>query len=337
MSERTQDTSELPVWLKTVSISVWFIPLFLSIVAPDLIDFSTWTEITISGISMGLLIFTMAIGLTVIFGLMDVLNFAHGTFFTVGAFVSWKLFNTLLIEWVEVEDFWLNIAAMACGILLSGSVTFVMGILMEKVIIRKNYGDHLRQILITMGVMVIIEELTRIFGSPDTEAFITPAWFMESFEYGPFFVIRYQILSILLGLLIFVLVLWTLAKTKLGLIVRAGVENPSMVKAMGYNLNKVFTGVFAVGAMLAGIGGLLWAGFDENVDASMGSSNLIFAFIVVIIGGLGSVTGSLVGAVMVGLSFNYVAFFAPHFASISLVGLMCIILLLKPSGLFPQK
>jgi len=336
MSERIQDTT-LPPLVKFISISVWFIPLILALTNPDLIDFPTWASITISGIAMGCLIFLMAVGLTIIFGLMDVLNFAHGIFFTIGAFVSWKLFNTLLLDWVVATSFWINVAAIILALIASALVNMVVGILMEKFIIRQTYGDHLKQILITMGVGIVVVELVRIFGSPETEIFITPAWFTGSFEIGDVLILRYQVFSIVMGFLFLFLIQWFLNRTKIGLIVRAGVENPNMIKAMGYNLNKVFTGVFAAGAVLAGIGGLVGAGYSEAVNASMGDQNLIFAFVVVVIGGPGSAKGSIIGAILVGLSFNYMAYFSPQLASASLVVLMMAILMLKPSGLFPQK
>ncbi len=336
MSERIQDKA-LPIWVKTISIAVWFVPLFLALIAPDVIDFPTWADITVSGVAMGCLIFLMAVGLTIVFGLMDVLNFAHGVFFTIGAFVAWKLYIVFIPDWAAASGFWINVAAIALAIVTSSLVNIVVAILMDRAIISKTHGDHLKQILVTMGIGIIAVELIRIFGSAEVEMFATPAWFTEPFEIGGILILRYQVFSILMGLICLLVVQWVLNKTKFGLIVRAGVENPDMVKAMGYDLYKIFTGVFAVGAVLAGIGGLMWAGFDENVSATMGEQNLIFAFVVVIIGGLGSVKGSSIGAVMVGLSYNYMEFFVPQLAAGSLVFLMCIILVLKPSGLFPQK
>ncbi len=336
MSERTQEKA-LPVWVKTIAIGFWFIPFILIWIMPDVIDFPTWASITVSGIAMGCLIFLMAVGLTIIFGLMDVLNFAHGVFFTIGAFVAWKVFQYVVPDLVAAESFWPNMAAILLAVTASIVVNFVLGILMEKIIISKAYGDHLKQILITMGVGIIVVEIIRIIGLAEAQLFETPYWFSESFEFGDVLILRYQVFSILMGALFFVLIQWFLGRTKVGLIVRAGVENPDMIKAMGYNLKRVFTYVFATGAVLAGIGGMIWAGFEENIDASMGDHNLIFAFVVVIIGGLGSVKGSIIGAIMVGVFFNYVAFFIPQLAAGSLILLMCIILMLKPSGLFPQK
>ncbi len=336
MSERIQD-KPLNIWTKSVAISVWFIPLLMVWVVPDMIDFPTWASITVSGIAMGCLFFLMAVGLTITFGLMDVLNFAHGVFFTIGAFVAWRIFTLLIPDWVEAESFWINSAAILLAIAATVIINFVLGMLMEKYVFRQTYGDHLKQILITMGIWFIGEEVIRILGLSENQAFFTPGWYAESFELGDVLVLRYQVFSILMGLLFFVLIQWILNKTKIGLIVRAGVENPNMIKAMGYNLNKVFTGVFASGAILAGIGGLMWAGYDENVNAEMGGYNLIFAFVIVIIAGPGSVKGTLLGAIMIGVFTNYMTFFTPQLAAASLVLLMCAILMLKPSGLFPQK
>lgn len=336
MSERVQEKA-LPVWVKTIAIAFWFIPFVLIWITPDVIDFPTWASITVSGVAMGSLIFLMAVGLTIIFGLMDVLNFAHGVFFTIGAFVAWRIFSILIPDWVVAETFGINMAAILLALAATIVINFILGIIMERVIIAKAYGDHLKQILITMGVGIIVVEIIRIIGLAEAQVFETPYWFSDSFELGDVLILRYQVFSILMGVLFFVLIQWFLGRTKVGLIVRAGVENPDMIKAMGYNLKRVFTYVFAIGAVLAGIGGMIWAGFEENIDASMGDQNLIFAFVVVIIGGLGSVKGSVVGAIMVGLFFNYVAFFIPQLAAGSLILLMCVILMLKPSGLYPQK
>jgi len=336
MSERIQD-KPLNVWTKTVAIAVWFIPLLMVWVTPGIIDFPMWASMTISGIAMGCLFFLMAIGLTITFGLMDVLNFAHGIFFTMGAYVAWRIFSLLIPNWVMADSFWINSAAILLAIAAAAIVNFMLGLIMEKYVFRQTYGDHLKQILITMGLWFIGEEVIRILGLSENQAFMTPAWYADTFELGDVLVIRYQIFSILMGLLFFVLIQWVLNKTKIGLIVRAGVENPNMIKAMGYNLNRVFTGVFATGAILAGIGGLMWAGYDENVNAEMGGHNLVFAFVVVVIAGPGSVKGTLLGAIMVGVFANYMTFFMPQLAAASLVLLMCAILMLKPSGLFPQK
>ena len=147
-------------------------------------------------------------------------------------------------------------------------------------------------------------------------------------------VLRFPVVAIGLGLLVYAGMRLVLNRTRVGLIVRAGVENGEMVQVMGHNLSRYFTGVFAAGSGLAGLGGLMWAMFSQSVRPAMGGEQLVFAFIVVIIGGLGSVTGSLVGALLVGLSYNYVAFLLPKAAIGVNMALMVLILLLRPTGLF---
>jgi len=148
-------------------------------------------------------------------------------------------------------------------------------------------------------------------------------------------VLRYPIVCILMGLAVYALIQLVLKRTKLGTIVRAGVEDLDMVQAMGHNIFLLLTGVFAVGAALAALGGLAMAMFTLQVYPDMGSTYLLFAFIVVIIGGLGSVTGSLVGALIVGLAYNYVAYLIPWAAAGVNILIMIVILLIRPTGLFP--
>jgi branched-chain amino acid transport system permease protein len=129
---------------------------------------------------------------------------------------------------------------------------------------------------------------------------------------------------------------WLLNRTRVGLIVRAGVENSEMAQVMGHDIRRYFTAVFAAGSALAGVGGLMWGMFSQSVRPSMGGEQLIFAFIVVIIGGLGSVTGSLVGALLVGLSYNYVAYLVPKAAIGVTMGIMVVVLLVRPTGLYGE-
>jgi branched-chain amino acid transport system permease protein len=147
-------------------------------------------------------------------------------------------------------------------------------------------------------------------------------------------VLRFPVAAIALGLVVYAGAMLVLKRTRVGLLVRAGVANSDMVQVMGHNIHRYFTGVFAAGSALAGVGGLMWAMFSQSVRPSMGGEQLIFAFIVVIIGGLGSVTGSLVGAILVGLSYNYVAFLLPKAAIGVTMALMVIVLLIRPTGLY---
>ena len=179
----------------------------------------------------------------------------------------------------------------------------------------------------------MLEELIRIVWGPNDQVMPVPAALQGSWDVADVVVLRVPVVAIGLGLLVYAGMHLVLNRTRVGLIVRAGVENGEMVQVMGHNISRYFTGVFAAGSALAGVGGLMWAIFSQSVRPAMGGEQLIFAFIVVIIGGLGSVTGSLVGALLVGLSYNYVAFLLPKAAIGVTMALMVLILLLRPTGL----
>jgi branched-chain amino acid transport system permease protein len=199
---------------------------------------------------------------------------------------------------------------------------------------RRVYGNHLFQILLTFGATIVLVELIRVFWGPNDEVMTVPLTFAGSWNIMDVIVYRYRVICIVMGLIVYGVLQLILKKTKLGTIVRAGVENKDMVQAMGHNIHLLFTGVFAVGAGLAGLGGLAMSLFSLQVYPDMGSTYLLFAFIVVIIGGLGSVTGSLVGALIVGLAYNYVAYLLPWAAAGVNILIMIIILLIRPTGLF---
>jgi branched-chain amino acid transport system permease protein len=162
-----------------------------------------------------------------------------------------------------------------------------------------------------------------------------PLTFQGNWDIFDVIIQRYRLICIIIGFILYAVIQLILKKTKLGTIVRAGVENREMVQAMGHNIFLLFTGVFAAGAGLAALGGLAMSIFSLQVYPDMGSTYLLFAFIVVIIGGLGSVTGSLVGALIVGLSYNYVAYLIPWAAAGVNILIMILILLIRPTGLFP--
>ncbi len=214
------------------------------------------------------------------------------------------------------------------------AVTVVLGVLLERIIVRPVYGQHLFQILITLGASIVLEELIRILWGPNDQVMPVPATIQGSWDVADVVVLRVPVVAIGLGLAIYAGMQLLLNRTRIGLIVRAGVENGEMIQVMGHNIHRYFTGVFAAGSALAGVGGLMWAIFSQSVRPGMGGEQLIFAFIVVIIGGLGSVTGSLVGALMVGLSYNYVAYLVPKAAIGVTMALMVIVLLLRPTGLY---
>jgi len=293
----------------------------------------TYLTLTIAGLAMGMLLFLVASGVSIIFGLMDVLNFAHGALFAWGAYFGFSVFN-LLNNWVEADTLSLNFGVFLIAAITAMAAVALLGILLERVIVRRVYGNHLFQILITFGATIVLVELIRVFWGPNDEVMPVPVTFRGNWDVFDIIIAKYRVICILIGLVVYALIQLILKKTKIGTIVRAGVENREMVQAMGHNIFLLFTGVFAVGASLAALGGLAMSIFSLQVYPDMGSTYLLFAFIVVIIGGLGSVTGSLVGALIVGLAYNYVAYLLPWAAAGVNILIMIIILLIRPTGLF---
>jgi branched-chain amino acid transport system permease protein len=280
---------------------------------------STWVTLTAAGVAMGMMLFLMSAGLTLIFGLMDVLNFAHGAFITVGAYIAVSVMARLS-GWVEAGGWAENLAAIGAALAASVLVNGGLGWAFERVIVRRVYGDHLRQILITMGGMIIAGQLVVALWGAEPMQIVKPALLRGSVVVLGGAVERYRIAAALLGFVVFAAMQLLLTRTRIGLLVRAGVENREMVEALGWRIRRLFVGVFMAGTALAGIGGVMWAIYEELVTAAIGADMTILVFIVVIIGGLGSVTGCFAGAVL---------------ALGSTIALMALILLWRPRGLFP--
>jgi len=295
-----------------------------------------YLTLTVAGLAMGMLIFLVASGLTLIFGLMDVLNFAHGALFSWGAYAGFSAVVLLngWTGWAESPSVLLNALSLLAALAAAVLVALALGVVLERVIIKPVYGQHMFQILITLGATIVLEELIRIVWGPNDQVMPVPMSVQGSWDVADVIVLRVPVIAIGLGLAVYAGMLALLHRTRVGLIVRAGVESGEMVQVMGHNIHRYFTAVFALGSALAAVGGLMWAVFRQSVSPAMGGEQLIFAFIVVIIGGLGSVTGSLVGALMVGLSYNYVAFLFPKTALGVNMALMVLVLLVRPTGLF---
>jgi branched-chain amino acid transport system permease protein len=311
------------------------IVLVVLLVPVALIDPRAYLTLTVAGLAMGMLIFLVASGLTLIFGLMDVLNFAHGAVFSWGAYAGFATVIALNGRWgwVDAGSVGANVAALLAAIVAAAAVAALIGLVIERVIVRPVYGQHMFQILITLGATIVLEELIRIAWGPNDQVMPLPLTFQGAWDVLDVIVLRFPIIAIGVGVAVYAGILLVLNRTKVGLVVRAGVENGEMIQVMGYNIYRYFTGVFAAGSALAAVGGLMWAMFIQSVRPAMGGEQLIFAFIVVIIGGLGSVTGSLLGALLVGLSYNYVAFLVPKAAIGVNMAIMVLILLLRPQGL----
>jgi branched-chain amino acid transport system permease protein len=314
-----------------VGVGIWFLPLIW-------IDPTTYLVLSIAGLAMGMLLFLTASGLTLIFGLMDVLNLAHGAFFAWGAYAGFTILKALdRLGWVETADLSRSIGSVALALALALVVGGVLGVILERVIIRRVYGDHLKQILITMGASLVLAEIIKIFWGPNNEVVLVPQAFKGSLDLFDVIVVKFRLAAIVVGLAVFLASHLILTRTKLGLIVRGGVENREVVQALGYNIRAVFSAVFCAGAALAAMGGTMWAIFKEQINPGQGEEMLIFALIVVIIGGLGSVAGSFLGAIMVGLAFNYVSFLLPKLALGVNILIMAVILLLRPRGLLGRE
>ena len=295
---------------------------------------STWLTLTVAGLAMGLIIFVIASGLTLVFGLMDVLNFGHGVFIAFGAFVATSVMGAM-VDWASVDSVLLNLGAIFVAMLAAMAVAGALGLAFERVIVRPVYGLHLKQILITMGGMIVGEEIIKVIWGPQQIPLPLPPALRGSFLIGDAAIEKYRVMAMGLGLLVFVILAWTLARTKIGLLVRAGVQDREMVESLGYRIRRLFVGVFVAGSALAGLGGVLWGLYQQTVVPQIGAQVNVLLFIVIIIGGLGSTLGCFVGALLVGLLANYTGFLAPKVALFSNIGLMVAILLWRPRGLYP--
>ncbi|MFH1036043.1 MAG: branched-chain amino acid ABC transporter permease [Pseudomonadota bacterium] len=317
--------------VRVASVGLWLLPLLA-------IDPTTYMVLSVAGLAMGMLLFLTAAGLTVIFGLMDVLNMAHGAFFAWGAYAGFTMLGALNgLGWVETGGLGQSMLSVALALVVALVVGGVLGLVLERVIIRQVYGDHLKQILITMGASMVLAEVIKVLWGPNQEMVLVPQAFTGSYDLMDVVINKFRVVAIVVGLAVYAGVMAVMLKTKLGIIIRAGVENREVVQTLGYNIDRIFTGVFMAGAALAAVGGSMWGIFREQISPAMGDENLIFALIVVIIGGMGSVTGSFLGACMVGLAFNYVAFLVPKLALGANILIMVVILLIKPWGLMGRE
>lgn len=277
----------------------------------------------LNSVQYGLLLFLLAAGLTLIFGIMGVVNLAHGSFYMLGAYLAYALAGA-----------WDNLAlAIAAGTVLS--VAF--GWLLEKLLFRHFYHrSHLDQVLLTFGLIYIFEELRSLLWGDDVHSVGVPAvldWSLQLTDTLSYPAYRLFMLAICSAL---ALGLWlVISKTKLGMKIRAGAFNSDMAQALGINILRLHLLVFAMGVALAALGGMLIAPLS-SVYPHMGSQVLIMCFVVVVIGGIGSVRGALTAALLVGLVDTFGKVLLPQFASMLVYVLMALVLLYKPEGLFKQ-
>jgi branched-chain amino acid transport system permease protein len=275
--------------------------------------------LTLTGLGLGALYFLIASGLSLIFGLADVLNFAHGLFLAVGAYGTW---------WAATYmPFWL---AVVFGVAAGTAVA----VLVEVVLIRPLYTRTIEQVLVTVGLSLAGVALLQATFGADPVIFPKPAWTGETTRVLGAIVPNDRFLLIGAALVVLAALQLFLHRTRFGLIVRAGVEDRTMVTALGINVRTAFTVVFAIGGAAAALAGALAGIYFGNVSPGQGTSMLIFAFIVVVIGGMGSVTGSAVAAVLVGLVQQFAGFYAAAgVGEASVVLLLAVVLLARPGGL----
>jgi branched-chain amino acid transport system permease protein len=282
-----------------------------------------FVNLTVNGLATGMLIFLLAAGLTLIFGLMDVLNFAHGGLFAWGAFSG---------IWVYTAT-----GSFMIGLIAAIGTGLILGLALERFIIQPVYGNHVQQILITLGIMLVLSEMIKVVFGPNQLSARTPSYLSGSWEFGDIIIIKYRVFIIVIGALVFGVIFYILRNTKIGLIVRAGVINKEMVQALGINIKRVFMLVFMAGAAMAALGGMLLGPYSGVIYAEMGLEFGILAFIVVVIGGMGSITGSVLAAILVGISGSFMAYFVPDLALAVNMLLMTIVLIFRPQGLFGVK
>jgi branched-chain amino acid transport system permease protein len=289
---------------------------------------STLVLLTITGLGLGAMYFLIASGLSLIYGLMGVLNFAHGAFLSVGAYAAWWFSDQLsgVIDPV-VPRFLLS---SLLGLLAGG----VLAVLVELVLIRPLYLRHIEQVLVTVGLSLALVALLQGIWGPTERIFEVPGWLYETTSVlgaevpNDRFVEIGVAVAVLIGLLAF------LRYTRYGLIIRAGVENRAMVTALGIDVRKAFTLVFALGGLAAALAGILSGVYFGGIDPARGTHLLIYAFIVVVIGGLGSILGSAAAAVIVGLMQQYANYYASSgVGDIAVILLLAAVLLVRPGGL----
>jgi branched-chain amino acid transport system permease protein len=275
----------------------------------------------LNGIQYGFLLFLVASGLTLLFGIMGIINLAHGSFYMIGAYLAyWGTGIT--------GSLWL-------GILLALPIALLLGYLVERLaIVFLYHRDHLYQVLLTFALILIFNELQRILWGNDVHGVPIPQILSGSIsltETQSYPVYRLFISSACIA--IAAAMYWLIQKTRLGMMIRAGASNREMVQALGINVSRLFAFVFSLGVALAAFAGMI-ASPVESVYPGMGENILIISFVVVVIGGTGSIKGAFVGAMLIGLVSTFGKVLLPEMASVAVYALMAVILLWRPQGLF---
>ena len=280
-----------------------------------------WLIQILNSVQYGLLLFLVASGLTLIFGIMGVINLAHGSFYMIGAYLAFSLSSLLGSLWL----------AIPIGIILAA----ILGLLLEWTLISRLYRrDHLHQVLLTFGLILIFEELRSILFGDDVHGVAVPAALSASIPLTA--TLSYPVYRLFISAICLVLaglMYLTIQKTRLGMKIRAAASDPEMATSLGLDIRAIHALVFAAGVALAAFAGMVAAPVS-SVFPGMGSQVLIVCFVVVVIGGIGSLKGALVAALLIGFVDTFGKVLMPDFAGIAVYLLMAIILLIRPSGLF---
>jgi branched-chain amino acid transport system permease protein len=293
----------------------------------------------LNGLQFGLLLFLLAAGLTLVFGIMDLVNLAHGSLYMLGAYFA-ATFTALT-------------GSFLVGVVLALAATLVTGMTVEVIAMRRLYGrDHLDHVLGTFGLILFFNELVRLVWGPAGMNVTLPPWLNRSVEILPgVHYSMYRLSIIIVALLVALFLYLVIMRTRIGMLVRAGASNREMTGALGININLLYTFVFGIGAALAGLAGLMQAAI-LTAQIGMGENILILAFVVIIIGGIGSIRGSFVASIFVGLvdtmgraflpqilkavlSPAAASTMAPALSSMLIYLLMAVVLIVRPAGLFP--
>jgi branched-chain amino acid transport system permease protein len=284
-------------------------------------EFSFYLVQLLNAVQYGFLLFLVASGLTLLFGIMGIINLAHGSFYMIGAYLAYWLTSLTGSLWL--------------GILLGLPISLAVGYVLERFAISFLYQrDHLYQVLLTFALILVLNEVQQILWGTDVHGVPIPALFAGSIPLTENQV--YPIYRLFISVACIAIaggMYWVIQKTRLGMMIRAGASNREMVQALGIHVNRLFAFVFSLGVALAAFAGMLAAPVD-SVYPGMGENVLIISFVVVVIGGTGSIKGAFVGAMLIGLVSTFGKVLLPEAASIMVYALMAVILLWKPQGLF---
>jgi branched-chain amino acid transport system permease protein len=287
-------------------------------------DLITFGVQLLNAIQYGLVLFLVASGLTLVFGILGVINLAHGAFYMLGAYLAY---------WIAAMT-----GNFLIAILAGVAIAFVVGLLLENVFIRRLYGrDHLAQVLLSFGLILVIDEIRQLLFGKDVHAVAPPAWLSGSIQLTdnlsyPVYRLAICVFCLAVAGLIYLVI----TRTKIGMIVRAGAENREMTRVLGIDYDRVNRYVFAIGIALAALGGIVIAPIS-TVFPGMGDGMLILSFVVVVLGGIGSVAGAAVGALLIGLTDTFGKVFFPSVSSILIYLLMAMVLLWRPNGILGRR